>query len=348
VGEGEETFYELIKAIDENKDLEEVNGIVFRKNNEIIKTKPRELIKNLDEIPFPARDLLDLKLYESSVTKKVSHENATYLFTSRGCPFDCVYCNAKSMWRRLTRFRSIQNVVDEIEECINKYNLKEFNIGDELFTLKEDRVIEICDEIIKRNLEISWVCMSRVDTISSNMVKKMKEAGCKLITFGFESGSKEILKNIRKMTDIDKAEEAVNIVKKEGIGVYGNFMIGNPGETEETFNETLNFSRKLDLDKASFFITVPFPGTDLYNMLKENGHLDKNLEWSRFSPVSNKYPLLRTDALNGDDLLKLQKKAFKNFYLRPKFVINQLKKLKSKDDIKDLITGIKLFLKIEK
>ncbi len=347
IGEGEKTFYELVNAIDEKKDFNNIRGIIFKKEGKIIKTEQRELIKNLDEIPFPARDLLDLKLYESSVTKKVSDEIATYLFTSRGCPFNCIYCNAKSMWRRSTRFRSVKNVVDEIEECINKYNIKEFNIGDELFTLNEERTIKICDEILKRNLEISWVCMSRVDTISTELVKKMKQAGCKLISFGFESGSKVILKNIRKMTDLNKAEEAIKIVKKEGIEIFGNFMIGNPGETKKTFNETLKFSKRMNLDRVSFLITVPYPGTDLYNMLKEKKHLDKNLGWSRFSPISNKYPLLRTDELNGDDLLKLQKKAFKSFYLRPKFIINQLKKIKSKEDIKDLISGIKLFLRIE-
>ncbi len=348
IGEGEITFHELIRAIEREGPYNEIDGIVYKERGRIIKTGFRKLIENLDILPFPARDLMPHRLYHPPPTKRVSNKHSTSMITSRGCPYDCTYCIAKVIWTRRCRLRSPKNVVDEIEECVKRHNLAEINFHDELFTLKKERTREICREIKRRRLDIAWVCMVRVDSLSSEMLREMKEAGCKKVQFGFESGSQEILDNIKKETTVEEAREAVRLVKKYGIKIAANFMIGNIGETEESVRKSIELAKEFNTDTTAFFVASPYPGTEFYKLAKEKGYLRKDLEWKDFTLVSKNRPPHNLPGLSCDDILLWQKRAHREVYLRPQYILKRLKGIRSFVDIKNLIEGGLLFLRMRK
>lgn len=347
VGEGEITFYELVRAIKKGeKDFSKIDGLYFKKGDKIIATKPRQLIANLDTIPFPARDLFDLDRYYQSPTKKVSKEKAGPILTSRGCAFNCVHCISQKVWGRNPRFRSTENIIKEMEECINKFGIKEFNVFDDTFTQNQRRVTEICDEIIKRNLNISWVALSRVNTISEELAKKMRKAGCKKISFGLESGSQKILDLMRKQATVEMAREVVKTVAKQGILVHASFMLGNLGETEETIQKTIKLAKSLPLDNVTFFITSPFPGTELYAIAKREGFITKYTKWEEFAPLTNTPPILVQKNISKERLVYWQKRAFRGFHLRPGYIFRKLKQLKSIDSLKMILEGLRVLFRI--
>src|SRR3989338_449516 len=349
VFEGEITFTELVNSLDRGASLREVKGILFKdENNNIVENEKRGPFNDLDNLPFPARDLFNTDLYFSPPTKRTSNKKAGNMITSRGCPYQCTYCMASFMWERRVRFRSIKNVVDEIEECINKYGLGEFNFHDELFTVNKKRTIEFCQEVKKRDLHIVWVCMCRVVYLDEETLREMKSAGCRKIMFGFESGSQMILDIMKKRVALDKAEEAVKLVKKAGIKTAGNFMLGNIGETEETIRQTINLAKRLNCDTMAFFIASPYPGTEFYETAKANGYFRRDLEWKDFALVSNNLPPLNLPGLPAERILYWQKRAFREYYLRPRYVLMKIAGVNSWVDLKNLYNGAKLFLRIER
>ncbi|UCG53881.1 MAG: cobalamin-dependent protein [Dehalococcoidia bacterium] len=349
IGEGELTLLELVEAVQSKEtSFSHIDGLAYKLDDRIIITNRRSLIENLDTIPFPARDLLNLKLYHSTPTKKVSGgESSTPMLTGRGCPYNCIYCISNLIWQRRYRVRSPQNIVDEIEECVNKYNLTEFNFHDDAFTFLEDHVINVCKEIQRRKLDISWVCFGRIGNISRNRVVEMKKAGCKMISFGIESGSQEILKLMRKNITMDQISQDVKIVKDEGVAVHASFMLGNIGETRETAEKTIKLAKKLDIDNATFFITTPFPGTDLYKIALQKGYITQDSNWGDFAPLTKSLPPLVQDNLTHSELLKLQKRAFLSFYLRPRFVFKKLQQIHSLSDLKSLLEGLGIFFGVQ-
>src|SRR3989344_3778235 len=311
---------------------------------------PKETVaeKDLDALPFPARVLFPLDIYFPPPTKRMSDKKAGNMISSRGCPYQCTYCMASYMWQRKVRFRSIKNVVDEIEECINKYGLGEFNFHDELFTVNKKRTIEFCQEVKKRDLDIVWVCMCRVDYLDEETLREMKSAGCRKIMFGFESGSQMILDIMKKRVALDKAEEAVRLVKKAGIKTAGNFMFGNIGETEETIKQSIKLAKKLNCDTMGFFVASPYPGTEFYETAKARGYFRKDIEWKDFTLVSNNLPPLNLPGLPAERILYWQKRAFREYYLRPRYVLMKIAGVNSWVDLKNLYNGAKLFLRIER
>lgn len=349
VGEGEETFCQLLLAFKkESNRFSHIEGLWYRQANLIKNTSKRKLIANLDTIPFPARDLYDLRLYRSAPTKKVSDENATPILTSRGCPFNCIHCPSKTIWDRTIRYRSTENVVQEIEICIRKYGLREFNFFDDTFTINRKRVLEICKKIIERRMNIYWVCFARTNAIDEELVKIMKEAGCRKISFGFESGDQRILDLMRKKTTIDMGRKAVQAVRQSRIPVHGSFMLGNIGETEDTIKKTITYAKSLDLDNATFFITTPFPGTDLYKIAKDLGNITPQTPWENFAPLTKASPILVQNLISKYRLIYWQKRAFREFYLRPKYILKKLRLLTSIEGIKTLFEGLRIFLRILK
>ncbi|KKS16430.1 MAG: Radical SAM domain protein [Parcubacteria group bacterium GW2011_GWB1_41_6] len=346
--EGEHTFTDLAETIEKNESLERVKGIFFKDSKDgIYENPPREIIKDLDSLPFPARDLFPLDIYFPPPTKRMSNKKTGNMITSRGCPYRCTYCMASYMWQRRVRFRSIKNVMDEIEECINKYGIAEFNFHDELFTVNKQRVIEFCREVKRRNLDIVWVCMIRVDFVDEETLKEMESAGCKKIAFGFESGSQMILDQMKKRVALEKAEEAVKLVKKAGIKTAGSFMLGNIGETEETIRQTINLAKRLNCDTMAFFIASPYPGTEFYETAKANGYFRRDLEWKDFALVSNNLPPLNLPGLPAERILYWQKKAYREYYLRPKYILSKIAGINSLVDLKNLYNGVKLFLRLK-
>ena len=346
VGEGEETLSELADALDKKQSLRGIRGLVFRENGKIVQNPPRPRIKDLDSLPFPARDLVKTELYTLPPMKRTDTRNSTSLVTSRGCPYDCNYCSSKMVWERKLTFRSAENVVDEIEECIQKYNLRDFNIYDDLFTLVKRRVIEICYEIRRRKLDINWYCMGRVDTISGELLHHMDRAGCRQIHFGLESGNQTVLDSVRKQTTLDHARRAVSLVKKTRILATGSFMIGNPGETEETVNDTINFARELQLDYPSFYIATPYPGTDLYNYALEKGIINKDVTWKDFRVISKTRPLLLFGGLNREQLQKLKRKAYMSVYLNPNYLMRRATQIRSLSEVLQILKSGTLLFKV--
>lgn len=326
--EGEITFKELVEALSANqpaKDLSVIKGIVFKNGEEIINTGYRELIQNLDKLPFPARHLLPYQKYFSVLS---SASPITTAFSSRGCPYQCTFCNRPHLGK-IFRARSAKNVVDEMEEC-QKMSIKEILFYDDTFGVDRQRVSDICEEIKKRNLTIFWDIRTRVNTVDEEILNNLKKAGCQRIHYGVEAGTQKILNILKKGITLEQAENAFKITKKAGIQTLGYFMIGSPTETEKDIMETIKFMKKLDPDFVHVAITTPYPATALYL-----GGLQKKVfpcdYWREFAknPKSDFVPLLWEENLSREKLISLLKKAYRSFYLRPSYIIKKILKLKS-------------------
>ena len=256
IGEGEETFHQLLLELEKPvPDFGRIDGVAFRDGENVVVNPPGELIADLDIIPFPARDLFNLEYYRSAPTKKVSNEDATPILTSRGCAYNCIHCPSKTIWCGKVRYRSTQNVVDEIEHCTRRFELGEFNFFDDTFTLNRKRALEVCEEIIRRKLDIYWICFSRTNTINEELVNKMKEAGCRKISFGLESGNQQILDTMRKKTTLQKGRDAVKIVRDAGIPVHTNTTVSRYNLPH--LKEIARFVKEMGLSRLSMNLCIP-------------------------------------------------------------------------------------------
>ncbi|MEM1515648.1 MAG: radical SAM protein [Candidatus Bathyarchaeia archaeon] len=319
IGEGEETIVEIADIIRKKMDLANVKGIAFRtRDNRIVKTEPRPLIKDLDSLPPPAWHLLPMDKYTVLGKKTV----ICHVMSSRGCPFQCIFCSSSKIFGRKYRARSAKNVVDEIEFLVSNYNPESIEFSDDEFTLNQKRVEEICYELKRRKIDIPWACGSRVDTISTSLLKKMKEAGCSFIYYGIESASQRILNFIKKGITIDQIKRAVMLTKEIGIKMMGSFIVGFPDETKEEIKSTLSFPKKLKIDYAQFTVATPYPGTELYEMAKKDGLLLTE-EWSQYTTLR---PVMALKNVSVRELQKMIKRAYISFYLSPKTLIGNFGK----------------------
>jgi anaerobic magnesium-protoporphyrin IX monomethyl ester cyclase len=266
IGEGEETMLELVREVEKGGDLSRVRGIAYREKDTMKLTPPRDFIQNLDSIPFPTRELFDNQAYKNHYSKKFGY-TITSLITSRGCPFNCDFCSQPIFGNKF-RTRSATNIVDEIEKVI-ALGYERIWFADDCFTLSRKRLIDIFNEIIQRRIKIDWECLSRVDTIDREMAEKMKHAGCVRVFFGIESGSDSVLALMNKKATAKQAKEAVHVAKQSGIQVGAFFILGYPGETDETVLDTVRFASSLPLDYLSFTFPYPIPGTSLYERVKD-------------------------------------------------------------------------------
>jgi len=314
-GEGEETTRELIENIEKGTSLNGVKGITFREKNEIIDTEPRPFIKNIDDIPFPSRDLLPMHLYKFNGVKY------TTMLTSRGCPFKCSFCSSSRLFGGYWRGRSPENVLEEMKTVYEEYGIRNIEFMDDTFTLNQERAEKICDEIIKQGWDISWGASSRVDTLSKRLVEKMKKAGCWIIFLGIESGSQKILDAIGKRITLEQVKKAVKILKDAGIQVLGSFIIGFLQDTTETIKETIKFAKSLNLNYAEFSILTPYPGTPIFDYAKKHGMLLTE-DWSKYTAVE---PIVKIEGVSEKEIKALFQKAYITFYLRPRIVIEWLK-----------------------
>ncbi len=318
VGEGEETIVEVAERVESGKSLEGVRGVVFKQDGKIVENQRRGFIEDLDSLPFPAFDLMPLDKYRVFGYKLEQFP----VITSRGCPFRCRYCSSSLFMGRKFRARSAKNVVDEIEWLIDEFNAKHIAFGDDTFTLSKRRVESICEEIKKRKIDIDWSCSSRVDTISEDLLRKMKEAGCRTIYYGVESASQDILEYYNKKIDFEKVKRAVELTKKVGIGVVCSFIIGAPMEKKEDVMKTLKFAIKLDPDYAQFSILTPYPGTSIYEEAKKEGLLLTE----NYDDYTAGKPVLKNFHMSPEEILKLLKYCYVRFYLRPAFLLRELRK----------------------
>ncbi len=269
-GEGEFSFLELVN----NVPLESIKGLSFRdKSGSPVHNDDRPPIEPLDILPFPSRDLHITSTHMMDLGQ---------IITGRGCPFGCTYCASPLLWKRRVRYRSIHDVVTELELIAKRYQSSMIYISDDTFTLKKDRTMELCDQIISRELNVTWKCDTRVDCLDDELIAKMKEAGCDLIKIGVESGSDRVLKNIHKGITKDKIRETVKLIKKHDIKLTAYLLIGFPGETDEDAQQTIDFARELEAHYYSLSILTPYYGTEIYNYLSKDEFKSSKEHWEYF------------------------------------------------------------------
>jgi len=317
-------FEPACREIAEGKPWGEILGLTFRAPNdpkEVIRNPDRPFVEDLDSIPFPARGLANNSLYRRPDTGEMQ----TTLVTNRGCPFNCVYCLANQVAGRRNRTRSVENILAEIEECVNQFGIRSFLFRSDLFTARRDWVLDLCREIQKRGLDISWSCNSRVDTLDPEMLVEMKRAGCWIIAFGIESGSQEMLDHIGKKTDLDTAREALGMTRRAGVLSSIYFLVGLPWETPETLRANEKFAREIDPDILEVFYAYPFPGTNLYEQAVRDGLLEPG-EIPREAYDRPAMPSLR---LSMEELSEARAHALKDFYLQPHVVFRTLLRSRS-------------------
>jgi radical SAM superfamily enzyme YgiQ (UPF0313 family) len=275
LGEGEQTVVELAEIIRNHADLKFVKGILYR-HGSVIQATPMRSKVNLDQLPIPSRHLLPLGRYKA-LGMPIS------ITTSRGCPYQCIFCVGRKMGGARVRLRNPAQVVDELE-YLNTLNFHQINIADDLFTANKNHCLAVCDEIIRRNLIIKWTSFARVDTVSPEIMSKMRSAGCNAVSFGIESANPKILKKIKKGITIKQVIAAVKLCTHIGITPYASFILGLPGETPETLKETLDFSQELkEMGLSSgFHLLAPFPGTEIRENRRQLGLKILSDDWSQY------------------------------------------------------------------
>jgi anaerobic magnesium-protoporphyrin IX monomethyl ester cyclase len=350
IGEGEETFSELVETLKRGKtDFRAIRGLAFLEaSGNYRKNEPRPLIPNLDELPFPARDLLNIDLYSPPPTKRVALGPNTLISTSRGCPHSCGFCGAHLVWTRKVRMRSAVSVVDEIQECVEKYKVTSVNFTDEFFTVNKKRVLAICNLLIERGLTVPWVCMARAERLDDETFRVMKEAGCREISFGIESGNQDILNRICKRLDLDEAFRVVKNAQKAGITTHASYIVGYLGETVDTIKDTIRFAKRLNTDVAAFFIASPLPGTPLYEEALETGCLRADISWKNFSIISNEESVLEVPGLTIQEIRHWHRKALRSYYLRPAYLFSRIMRVRHWYEIRNLLAGLRILFAIKK
>ncbi len=330
-GEGEDAMLELCNSLETAKSLSTVVGIAYRENGSIKINPERPLIRNIDDIPFPAWDKLNMKQYLDF--DYLFNKKTFPIITSRGCTGRCTFCDAQGVWSGRLRMRSAGNIADEISALKSTYGVNHIVVLDDNFTINRKRAELICSEIEKRDMKISWECNGRVDRVNREMLDMMRKAGCIYIAYGIESGSQEILDYTRKNITLEQIRTAVKATKESGMRVGGFFMMGFPPETEEHIKKTVELAKYLDLDWISeLSILVPYPETEIYNEMKKEGLIIRE-DWDKYYKVfSNDVPSesdIRTRFIDNKKLLQFKLKYDKELasFMYKKVVLQHLKRL---------------------
>ncbi len=317
IGEAELTLRDILNGVPDN----EILGICYRDNFQPVKTDKRLFIENLDILPFPARHLVDNSKYIRPDNGKIQ----AVVKVSRGCPYHCFFCLATPVSGSKVRIRSAENIIAELKECVEKYNIKNFLFWSDIFNFDREWTINLCKKIIESGLKITWSSNTRANTMDEEMAEIMYKAGCRLVSIGVESGSQTMLNNIGKKLSLDEIRNTVKILKKNKIKIYNYFVIGLPWETEETVEETIKFAIELDSNFVSFYTATPLPGTKYFAYAMLNKLVDSNMDFTKayFEPV------VKSHTLTKERIFELHKQAVRRFYLRPKFIIKTLLSLRS-------------------
>lgn len=331
-GEGEFSFVEFIEALEGNRSLQNVTGLAYEKNGRFIDNGISPKIENLDSIPHPDRTLLPLEHYNSLL----AHEkNITTMFTSRGCPNKCAFCDRpNSPVISGFRWRSAGNVVDEMEACA-ALGINEILIYDDTFSIRKDRVFEICEEILSRNLHVAWDVRAHVNTVTREMLQLMKRAGCDRIHYGVESGNDRMLKVIRKNTTVRRINEAFADTRKAGIDALAYFMIGLPEEKESDIQDVLDLAIELKPEYCHFTIFCPYPNTAFYERGLSSGIIPRDI-WRDFAkdPQPGFSLPVWEENFTREELQQSLVKLYKKFYLRPQYILKRVVRIKSFSEFK--------------
>ncbi len=322
--EGEDTLMELVSGAAP----EDILGLSFKRNGSIINNDERPARQNISDLPMISYNLLPVGKYNSALGSYLRTPSMG-MVVSRGCPGRCTYCYGKYLGNKV-RFREADQIVDEIDHLVNNYGVREVSFYDDTFTTYTALVDEVCRKIVSRRLDVTWSCFSRVDRVNEQTLTLMKQAGCHQIMYGIESGDPEILKNVNKKIDLEKAYEVVRITQKTGINVRAAFMFGNMGETVSSMKKTIRYAKRLKPDFAVFNITTPFPGSAMFKWADENGYL-LTRDWSKYdlATIVNRLPTVEPETIK-----KYYRTAYKGFYLNPVYLLKRFFRMRSFNDIK--------------
>lgn len=321
VGEGEISLYELITALRDGLDASSIPGVYSRTTNNFIK---QPLIQNLDELPFPDWEEMDPRTYQKAPHGALIKNFPVAPITStRGCPYECVFCASPKMWQRTFRLRSPKNVLDEIEYLVKNFGVKEIHFEDDNLTLKRDHVEAICQGILERGIKISWATPNgiRADKVDKKLLELMKKSGCYYVVFGIESGNQYILNNIKKRETLKEIERAIRTAHEVGLMTQGFFIFGLPGETKESIQNTINFARSVPLERAQFLLLDLIPGSELW----DEHHAEIRYDYNKQSYQDTTWI---PPTVSREELLNAQPLAFRRFFLRPRPIWSLIKHFK--------------------
>ncbi|MCJ7735960.1 MAG: B12-binding domain-containing radical SAM protein, partial [Anaerolineae bacterium] len=341
--EPEETAWELIDTLEvirqrpdappgpfwwfrEPDSLAQVRGIAYRRDGQVVVTADRPFIRDLDTLPIPRHELLPLERYKLPIVAG----RYTFVVTSRGCPGGCRFCIKHVTYQNTFRFRSPEHILREVEKLV-ALGTTNIHFEADLFSINRDQVVGLCNALIERGNPIRWTCNSRVDFVDEELLHLMSRSGCWMIAWGIESGSREILRRVSKGIEPEQVMRALRWAKAAGIRNYGYFIIGLPGETEETIEQTIALSKALPLDFALFHIAVPYPGTPLWYEALEQGWL-RVTRWEDFDMYNS--AVLEYPQLSADQLQKAARRAAREWALRPGPIWTFIKELRNLDTLR--------------
>jgi anaerobic magnesium-protoporphyrin IX monomethyl ester cyclase len=341
-GEGEYPFASLLEELKAGRSLEGISGIVTKKNAQTGTIPGRfPFIEKLDELRMPARHLLDLSRYTSPLA---SQKHVTTMMSSRGCPGRCIFCDRPQMGKKF-RKRSAGSVFAEMAHCVHELGMGEIIFYDDTFTIDEARVLELCDRIVSSGLRVLWDIRARVDTVTPEMIARLRRAGCMRIHYGVETGSARLQKVIRKNLDLGKVRDVFARTRQEGIETLGYFMMGLPSESRDEIDKTMEMILSLPMDYAHIALFTAYPGTDVYREALASGFYKEDY-WRQFAcdPRPGFAPRYWNEHFSDAELLALLKQAYGQFYCRPGYVLRRLLRVRSAGELLRKATiGLKLF-----
>ena len=341
-GEGEIAMLDLANYRLGNKHLKEIEGILYRKNGKLIKNSPRPPISNLDSLPYPAFHLLDdVRQYKPMQLLYKKLPLMTFI-TGRGCPFHCIFCN--SIWGNNVRFNSAEYIVGGIKKLIDGFDIREIMFYEDTFCINRQRISDLCDILIAKKISISWTCSANVRTLDKQLLQKMKNAGCWLISIGIESGNQEVLEFIKKPIKKEEVSRVCAQADEVGLKIRGFFIIGHPTDTKETIKQTIDFAKSLPLFTVNFTILQLLPGSKVRKIAHNYGEVNLDLSLGTGHPTDTLSFV--PEGLTADYLKKMQRSAYRQFFLRPIQIWRLLKSIDSMEDLKKYFILVKTFFRI--
>ena len=324
---------DVASCLSSGKDLASVKGLSWRKDSNIVVNEDRPLFEDLDALPFPDREIVKIEQYR---TAQYCGKKGTFMVSSRGCPYHCTFC----LWPgtligKKFRMRSPVNVVDEIQQLVEKYGVDNIYFDDDTMNLSVQRLIRICELIQQRGIKVRWIAQARVDHVTEELIRQMKNAGCDIIYFGVESGSSDTLKLLKKGITKQQVEYAFALAKKCRIKTQAFFLLGIPGETLSSMKETVDFAIHLEPDNAQFAAAVPHPGTALYTECTQKGYL-KAKKWADFAACNL---IIETENFTPKDVEAMRQYAYKKFYFRLSFILKTAYRMRNAREIRRVLRG---------
>lgn len=338
LGEGEATLTEICETVSENGDLTGIEGLFIGMNGSVASTGVRPRLTELDKLSFPAHDLLPEPAFYNPFPAWGKGGNFSCMISGRGCPYNCCFCDVTSQQGKRYRLRSAENVVDELTWLQRTFGVQTFSFRDPSVICNRRRLMEICRLIGERELDIAWTCSARANEVDPEMLSAMKKAGCRLIQYGIEVGNPEMLEKIKKISP-ERVARAVSETRRAGIGAHGYFLFGFVEETPEMIQETIDFAKRLKLDSAGFAMMVPFPGTQEFERYRQEGLLLTE-DWRDYDVLGK--PVYRHKNISGEQLAQAPRRAYRQFYLRPRIIAWHMKKMTSTSVLRNYLRSARL------